>query len=897
MTTTRLRRQYQYFAFISYSHTDAKVAEWLHRKLESYRLPNAVLRKSDGQLPRHVRPIFRDIADLSSGSLARTLREEIGQSQFLIVICSPDSAKSEWVEMEVSHFLTLRGHEFVIPVIIKGTPYAKDAVDECLPLSLLRTEVDLLGISFAGQSKEQVLLKTVSALLDIKYDSLYDRHRRRQRRQRMFAATVVTVMFVVVLTASLFSFIQWNRAEQRRAEAEQLLNYLLLDLHPKLKQFGRLDILESVAEKSREYIDYISTDVRDPIDAIQAISLRRNMAEVYQSVGKLENAEALHLKNISVLKKLEQIDPKMEIIHLLKGEEHQALASIRKTEGRFQDALHESLTAFSVFKSFVSVKSDARWRSAKASSEQRLSDAYYDLGMGKQAAWHINSAVSDFRRILHEHSAGDNSYKADLAYALVSKSRVEVKWGTTSRAYSVFVEASELFRQHLEEHPEDREVRASFANVVSDLAAMLKDMGRLEDALIYWDLAIDAERELVTFEPLNVRWHADLSETMMNKANALGRLGRTGEGFLLYEEVSRHQRKLIALQPKVARWRATYAWCRHNMAIEYARLGKNKGAIDLWNDAIATIEQLRKDGRAKREWLLDLCNMLDQRATITAENGNFEKAEQDIKASQAIRASLISDSNSSPDELSQMGLNQARKALLDYYRKDYSHAMVSIKAAEGYLRRAVKLDEANCEWRAHLAGTLRNSSVIHRAAGFPDKAKRAIDECIVILEKLRIRQPSDKKIRVDLSQAYNNQGNLYNDFGSIKSSVSAWEKSLTLDSDPAQREFLATRLGTLAYQYILLQDPGKSEMSARKALEVDAAPWIQINLGHALFLQDMREAAKAQYLNAMRKDGKILASISADFVDMENHGIHVRNAIQMLDELRGAALETNNEKQ
>ncbi|MBV5289353.1 MAG: toll/interleukin-1 receptor domain-containing protein [Pelodictyon phaeoclathratiforme] len=274
--------------------------------------------------------------------MVRTLREEIGQSQFLIVICSPDSAKSEWVEMEVSHFLTLRGHEFVIPVIIKGTPYAKDAVDECLPLSLLRTEVDLLGISFAGQSKEQVLLKTVSALLDIKYDSLYDRHRRRQRRQRMVAATVATVMFVIVLTAALFSIMQWNRAEQRRAEAEQLLNYLLLDLHPKLQQFGRLDILESVAEQSREYIDYISTDVRDPIDAIQAISLRRNMAEVYQSVGKLENAETLHLKNISVLKKLEQIDPKVGIIHLLKGEEHQALASIRKTEGRFQDALHET---------------------------------------------------------------------------------------------------------------------------------------------------------------------------------------------------------------------------------------------------------------------------------------------------------------------------------------------------------------------------------------------------------------------------------------------------------------------------------------------------------------------------------------------------------------------------
>jgi tetratricopeptide (TPR) repeat protein len=889
MITTPLDKTYQYFAFISYSHTDEKTVKWLHRKLESYRLPNAVLRKSEGRLPKHVRPIFRDKADLSSGSLTKTLSEELGQSRFLIVMCSPDSAKSEWVHMEVSHFISLRGSEFVIPVIVKGTPHAKNEADECLPSPLLCIGEDILGISFAEQTKEQVLLKSIAALLDIKYDTIYDRHRRRQRMQWLLGAIGAIAIFVIVLTAAIFSFIQWNRAEDRRAEAEKLLNYLLVDIHPKLKQFGRLDLLENVAEESRKYIDDISTDITDPIDAIQAVSLRRNMAEVHQSVGKLDAAEALRMKNLAVLKKLAQVDPEAEIILLLQGEEHQALAGIRKTEGRFQDALKECQAAFSIFKSLVSMKSDPNWRFAKANSEQRLADAYYDLAMGKPAAEHIDWAVSDFRQFLQENPEVDNSHKLDLAYALVSKSRIEAKWGTTLRAYPSLVEASDLFRQHLEEHPEDRAVRALFANMASDLAAMLKDLGKLEEAFVYWDLAIEAERELVTFEPLNLRWRADLSATMMNKANALGRLGRSREALLIYEEVAKHQRKLIALQPKVAEWRATYAWCLHNTAIEFARLGKNKDAINLWGEAIETIEQLRKEGRAKHEWLVDLLNMLDQRATIAAENGHLDLATKDTEASQAIRSSLVSDTKASPGELEQRGLNHVRKALLDYYRKDYTSAISSVTAAERDMRHAIELDEGNSEWSEHLAGILRNSSVIHRAAGFPSEAKKAIDECIMILEKLEIRQPSNEKLRTDLSMAYNNLGNLYNDLGNLESSVKAWERSLELDSDPSQSEFLATRLGSLAYQYILLDDLDEAEMAARKALEVDPASWIRVNLGHALFLQGKREAAEGQYAKAIHQDSNAIDSIRADFVDFEHHGMHIRNTDKMLNDLRGAS--------
>jgi tetratricopeptide (TPR) repeat protein len=891
-----LAQEFQYIAFISYSHTDEKAAKWLHQKLESYRLPSAVKKSSIGRLPKYVRPIFRDEVDLSSGPLEKTLKDELGHSRFLIVMCSPRSAKSEWVDREVSHFISLRGIEFVIPIIVEGTPHAKREEYECLPPPLLRGGEDQLAIPFAGQSKEQVLLKTVAALLSIKYDKLYDRHRRRQRRLRMWGATGATAIFVIVLTAAIFSFLQWTRAEKRRVEAEQILNYLLVDIHPKLKQFGRLDILENVAEKSREYIDHISTDVSDPIDAIQAVSLRRNMAEVYQNIGKLDAAKDLRLKNLMVLKELAHIKSKVEIILLLQGEEHQALAGIRKTEGRFQDALKESQSAFAAFTSLVRTKDDPSWRSAKAGSEQRLADAYYDLDMGKLATKHIDSAISDFRKILRENSDTDGSYHLDLAYALVSKSKIAAKWGTISEAHPFFVEASDLFRRHLQEHPEDRTVWASFANVANYLAAKLKDMGRMEEAFHYWNLAIEAVRQLVTFEPLNVRWREALSETLMNKANALRRMGRSREGLLIYEEVIKQQQKLIALQPKVVQWRAMYAWCLHNSAIEQTRLGQTELAIDSWGKAIETLEQLRKEGRAKREWLIDLCNIYDQRATVAIKSGRKDIAAKDTKSSQTIRTSLLSDTDSSPRGLVQQGINHARAALLEYHRKDYKKAISLITAAEKSIRRAVEFDEANKEWSEHLVGALRNKGVIYRAAGLPKMAKTPFYECIMILEKLRARQPRDEKLIEDLSEAYNNLANSHCDLGNTEASVGAWEKSLEINADPGKGEFLFTRLGSLAYQYLLLDNMEKAEESARKALKVKIVPWIQINLGHALLLQDKRKAAKSQYARAIHQNKNAIDSIRADFVDLKKHGISVGNAKQMINEIRETREKLNDAK-
>ncbi len=92
---------FKYWAFISYSHQDKKWGDWLHNALETYKLPKALVggQTERGEpVPERAYPIFRDRDELpTSADLGDMIRRALERSRYLVVICSPRSAQSRWV--------------------------------------------------------------------------------------------------------------------------------------------------------------------------------------------------------------------------------------------------------------------------------------------------------------------------------------------------------------------------------------------------------------------------------------------------------------------------------------------------------------------------------------------------------------------------------------------------------------------------------------------------------------------------------------------------------------------------------------------------------------------------------------------------------------------------------
>ncbi len=116
MEETVQKKTYQYDAFISYSREDKVFAEKLEKALEGFNPPK------DPRIPQRRLNIFRDVDDLIGADYYESIDDHIGDSAKLIVICSPNARKSEFVNDEIRRFSILNCSANIIPIIIDGIP-------------------------------------------------------------------------------------------------------------------------------------------------------------------------------------------------------------------------------------------------------------------------------------------------------------------------------------------------------------------------------------------------------------------------------------------------------------------------------------------------------------------------------------------------------------------------------------------------------------------------------------------------------------------------------------------------------------------------------------------------------------------------------------------------------
>ena len=232
---------YHYEAFISYRHRDIdrKVAKRLQRRLEGYRIPRHITTERS---ERRLGKLFRDQDELpTSSSLSAQIEDALLHSRRLIVVCSPESRASAWVQREVEMFSALHGRRSILLAIAEGEP------DECFPpLLLQRVEVaedgmrsladeeplaadfrDMRRKAFSGES-----MRIAAALIGCGYDDLRQRQRQRTARLAGLAAAVVSTVSVAFGGYSLYQeahikheheLAQIHESEMLAVEAERLL--------------------------------------------------------------------------------------------------------------------------------------------------------------------------------------------------------------------------------------------------------------------------------------------------------------------------------------------------------------------------------------------------------------------------------------------------------------------------------------------------------------------------------------------------------------------------------------------------------------------------------------------------------------------------------------------------
>lgn len=263
---------FRYGAFLSYSHHDKAIARKLQKQLETYRVPRRLVGRETphGVVPARLLPVFRDRDELHAGSdLKGSVQEALSRSHWLIVVCTPDAARSPWVNREIIEFKKLHGERRVLALIAHGEPFASDKpgceAQECFPPALRRAltpegqpEGEALEPIAADMRKEgdgahRAMLKLVAGMLGVPFDDLVRRDLQRRVRWLTALAASSVVGVVVFAFLAVMAVQARNEAQYQRQQAEGLIEFMLGDLRKKLEPVGRLEVLDSVGEKALAY--------------------------------------------------------------------------------------------------------------------------------------------------------------------------------------------------------------------------------------------------------------------------------------------------------------------------------------------------------------------------------------------------------------------------------------------------------------------------------------------------------------------------------------------------------------------------------------------------------------------------------------------------------------------
>ncbi len=584
---------FRYRAFISYSHADERWASWLHKSLETYRVPRRLVGRDTGHgpAPARIAPVFRDREELASAtSLGDTLTRALTDSAALLVIASPAAARSRWVNEEILTFKRLGREDRIFCLVVAGEPGAslrpETADQECFPEALIyligpdgqltdrRSEPIAADARPGKDSRDDAKLKLIAGLLGVSLDEIKQREAQRRHRRMMLVVGASLAGMAVTSTLAGAAWLARNEAERQRVRAEaeaetaRQTTRFLVDL------FKVSDPSEALGNTitAREILDRGARRIETELagqPAIQA-TLMDTMGTVYTSLGLYDPAARLvreaadqrrrllgadhpevasslgHLGEVLMLKgeypEAEQnLRESLESQRRLHGadsaEVAQALmllADVLARQGRYEDAEPLIREALGIRRTLHGER-----HPDVAASIEALGLSYFDRGLYDQAIPDLRLALG-MRRELHPQGHPLLAQAMNnLAWVLMESGAMES--GAYPEAEQLHREALALKRRlYGAAHPE-------IASSLNNLAYTLELRGDYPAAGRAYVEALDMNRRLLGKD------HPTIATNLSNLAFVVDREGRRPAAIdLLRESLEMRRRTLGPEHPDVA---------------------------------------------------------------------------------------------------------------------------------------------------------------------------------------------------------------------------------------------------------------------------------------------------------------------------------------------------------
>lgn len=495
-----------YVAFISYSHRDAKMGRWLHRRLEGYRLPKrlAGTQGEDGEVPARLTPIFRDREDLpAAGNLSEKVRAALAVSRNLIVICSPHSAASPWVAKEIATFRELHPSRPIFTAIVEGEP------DQCFPPALREGGIEPLAADLRKErdGRRLGLLKLVAGLAGVGLDALVQRDATQRVRRITYVTGAAVAAMLVMALLTAFALNARAEAERQRRAAEGLIEFMLTDLRTRLKGVGRIDVLNAVNERAIAFYD------SRPLESLADDSLERRarilhaLGEDNEKSGDLERALARFREAHAVTAATLNRHPRDGAAIFAHGQSEYWIGHVYELRGRWPAARRRYEHYATAAQRLIEI--DAQ------NPDYMMEMGWGALNLGLvelRGSARPDSAQKLFERAILWFTRASQARKNDPsilrelanAYSYLGESYYARQLWREAR--STYVRQYGVIRRLSAAHPKDADLQYRMAIAERAVARLSEKLGDKDEARRLLQVALQRSQALASFDERNAEW-------------------------------------------------------------------------------------------------------------------------------------------------------------------------------------------------------------------------------------------------------------------------------------------------------------------------------------------------------------------------------------------------------
>jgi tetratricopeptide (TPR) repeat protein len=341
------------------------------------------------------------------------------------------------------------------------------------------------------------------------------------RRNRLVTAAAAAVLTALV-TGVLLALHGMNQAraaqtlaEQRRSDAEALIQYMLGDFADKLRPLGRLDLLDSVGAKALDYLaaQDASGDAGSLLSRARAL---RTVGEVRTTRQQYAEAEAaLKAADDLLAGALAAAKPDPELVF-----EAAQIAFYRGTNAYRQNDIAGTAPYWQRYLDLARRLNELEPGASR--SRMELAYAYTNLGVlaerqddFAQALRHVGEAIAIRRAII---TGPADPMTIDLVTALSWLARIRSAVGDVRGAWEAGVESVDLLLRHRETAGDNATTRRTEVNQRFILGHYALQLGTSDRAVGEWRRAHAQAEQVVLTDPTQPRDQQNLARISLTLA-------------------------------------------------------------------------------------------------------------------------------------------------------------------------------------------------------------------------------------------------------------------------------------------------------------------------------------------------------------------------------------------